>query len=67
MSWEEFRDDDAGYLAWVAGDRDGYVINVLRSHSPANARLHHSGCWTSAGEPARGGALKGEIFELEPS
>ena len=33
MSVREFRDDDAGYLAWLAAHRDGYVINIERSYS----------------------------------
>ena len=64
MRWEEFRDDDRGYLAWIADHPDGYVINILRSHSPANARLHHAGCWTISGEPARGGAWTGPYVKV---
>ena len=53
----EFRDDDAGYLAWLAAHPDGYVINILRSHSANGARLHHAGCWTISGEHSNGVAL----------
>ncbi len=33
MSAREFRDDDAGYLAWLAAHPDGYVMNIARSLS----------------------------------
>jgi hypothetical protein len=46
----EFRDDDAGYLAWLAAHPDGYVINIARSHSAAAARVHHAGCRTISGQ-----------------
>lgn len=42
----EFRDDDAGYLAWLTDHPDGYVINIARSHSPRDARVHHADCRT---------------------
>ena len=46
MSVREFRDDDAGYRAWIAAHPDGYVINIARSHSATEARVHHAGCRT---------------------
>ncbi|WP_198344201.1 hypothetical protein [Mycobacterium dioxanotrophicus] len=42
----EFRDDDDGYLAWIADHPDGYVINIVRGHTPAGARIHRASCWT---------------------
>jgi hypothetical protein len=57
MSVREFRDDDAGYLAWLAAHPNGYVINILRSHNPAGARVHHADCWTISGQSAHGRAL----------
>ncbi len=47
MSAREFRDDDAGYLAWLAAHPDGYVINIARSQSATEARVHHAGCRAS--------------------
>jgi hypothetical protein len=44
MSVREFRHDDAGCLAWLAAHPDGYVINIARSHSATEARVHHAGC-----------------------
>ncbi|MGV0580860.1 SIMPL domain-containing protein [Mycolicibacterium elephantis] len=42
----EFRDDDDGYWRWVQTHADGFVVNIQRSYSPANARLHRADCWT---------------------
>ncbi len=38
MSAREFRDDDEGYLAWIAGNPDGYVLNIRRSLAISDAR-----------------------------
>jgi hypothetical protein len=46
MSVREFGDDDTGYLEWIATHRDGYVLNILRSHAATAARVHHADCWT---------------------
>ena len=54
MSVEVFRDDDAAYLAWLAANPRGYVINIQRALNPADARAHHAGCLTITGTPARG-------------
>ena len=48
MSVRHFIDDDPGYLAWLAGNPDGYVINIRRSLNPGDARLHRAGCRTLA-------------------
>lgn len=50
----EFRDDDDGYLAWIADHPDGYVINIVRGHTPAGARIHRAGCWTVSRVGLRG-------------
>jgi hypothetical protein len=39
MSAREFRDDDVGYLAWLAAHPDGYVINIARSQNATEARV----------------------------
>jgi hypothetical protein len=54
VSVEVFRDDDAAYLAWLAANPRGYVINIQRALNPADARAHHAGCLTITGTPARG-------------
>jgi hypothetical protein len=56
MSVREFRDDDDGYRTWIAIHPSGYVINILRSHNIAGARMHHADCYTIGGQN-RGSAL----------
>jgi hypothetical protein len=60
----EFRDDDAGYLAWLAAHPDGYVINIARSCSGTLARVHHAGCWTISGQNAAGVALTEQYVKV---
>jgi hypothetical protein len=64
MSAFEFRDDDAGYLGWLAAHPDGYVINIARSHSAAEARVHHAGCPAISGQSSRGGAWTGPYVKV---
>ena len=54
-SLEMFRDDDGGYLAWVAAHPSGYVVNIQRSGNPSDARLHYATCRTVNGENPRRG------------
>ena len=35
----EFRDDDAGYLAWLAANPEGFVVNIARNYSVSTARV----------------------------
>jgi hypothetical protein len=52
---EVFRDDDDGYLAWVASHPMGFVVNIQRSGNASDARLHHATCRTVSGvNPRRG-------------
>lgn len=64
MSSSEFRDDDAGFLAWLAEHPDGYVINIARGYSATEARMHHAGCWTISGQNPRGGAWTGPYVKV---
>jgi len=64
MNALEFRDDDAGYLAWLAANPDGYVINIARRHSATGARVHHTGCRTISGQNPRGGAWTGPYVKV---
>jgi hypothetical protein len=64
MNALEFRDDDAGYLAWLATNPDGYVINIARRHSATEARVHHAGCRTISGQNPRGGAWTGPYVKV---
>jgi hypothetical protein len=49
-----FRDDEAGYLAWIARHRQGFVLNANRSPTPRYLILHRASCWTITGRPSRG-------------
>jgi hypothetical protein len=44
MRAHEFRGDDAGYLSWLATHPAGYVVNIAKNYSPADARMHRAGC-----------------------
>ncbi|MGH2893183.1 MAG: hypothetical protein ACRDPM_07940, partial [Solirubrobacteraceae bacterium] len=68
MSSQEFRDRDGDYLNWIAAHPDGFVINVQRSHSPIDARLHQASCWTIRG--GRGRALTDQwvkVCSIDPT
>lgn len=60
----EFRDDDAGYLAWLGTHLDGYVINIARSFSATQARVHRAGCRTISGENPHGGPWTGPYVKV---
>jgi hypothetical protein len=60
----EFRDDDVGYLAWLATNRGGYVINIARSHSTDAARVHHAACRTISGNNPHGGPWTGPYVKV---
>jgi hypothetical protein len=49
-----FRDDDAGYLAWVEAHPNGFVVNAYREPTPAYLKLHRATCGTISRRPARG-------------
>src|SRR4051794_21456523 len=49
MSAQEFRDDDASYLAWLDTHPHGFVLNIARSHHATAARAHHASCRTISG------------------
>ncbi len=60
----EFRNDDDGYLAWLATHPDGYVINIASSHSVAGARVHHARCHTIGGRNPHNGTWTGPYVKL---
>jgi hypothetical protein len=64
MSVRVFRDDDAGYLGWVAAHPDGYVINIARSRRTSDSRLHQAGCRTISGQSPRGGGWTGTYVKV---
>ncbi len=59
-----FRDDDAGYLTWLAAHPNGYVINIARSHSATASRLHHADCRTINGQNPHQGAWTGPYVKV---
>jgi hypothetical protein len=42
----EFMDNDKGYVAWLTGHPDGYVLNCERPPRPSGLTLHRATCWT---------------------
>jgi hypothetical protein len=40
----EFRNDDLSYLAWTAGNPNGFVLNVRRLADPDYVILHRADC-----------------------
>ena len=40
----EFRDDDNGYLDWIAAHPHGFVLNVRTSTDPSYVILHRASC-----------------------
>lgn len=60
----EFRDDDAGYRAWLYAHPDGYVINIRRDHSATAARVHHAGCRTISGQNPLNGPWTGRYVKV---
>jgi hypothetical protein len=59
-----FEDNDAGYLAWLAANPHGWVINIRRGLNPSDARLHRSRCRTINGEASRGGLWTGPYIKI---
>src|SRR3954469_15286129 len=64
MSVQEFRDDDAGYLAWLDTHPNGFVLNIGRSHHATAARVHHASCRTISGANPRGGLWTGPYVKV---
>ena len=44
-----FRDDEAGYLAWVTDNPTGYVLNVPRQGTSVAIVLHSASCRSISG------------------
>lgn len=47
-----FDSDEREYQSWLGGHRHGYVINILRSLNPKEAKLHCAEC-DSIGDPTK--------------
>ncbi len=48
-----FVDDDRGYLAWLAANPGGYVVNTTRSPRPDYLMLHRASCRHISGADER--------------
>jgi hypothetical protein len=59
-----FRDDEEGYLAWLAGHPAGFVLNVNRRPRPNYLILHRATCRTISGRPTRGGPWTGQYIKV---
>jgi hypothetical protein len=51
---KHFIDDDGGYLAWLAANPTGYVVNCARAPKPDYVILHRADCTSITGTPSRG-------------
>jgi hypothetical protein len=64
MGVHEYRDDDDGYRDWLKKHPGGYVINIQRSHSPADAFLHDAGCSSLIAQLDRDVSLTGQYVKV---
>lgn len=49
-----FKDDDTGFLGWIAAHPDGYVLNLARSGVNGQPTLHRAACRRFVGDPPNG-------------
>ena len=59
-----FRDDEAGYLGWLASHPAGFVLNAARKPRPNYLILHRATCRTISGRPTRGGPWTGPYIKV---
>jgi Family of unknown function (DUF6308) len=59
-----FRDDEAGYLAWLEAHPHGFVLNAARSPRPDYLILHRASCRTISGQPTRGDVWTGPYIKV---
>jgi len=59
-----FRDDEDGYLDWLAAHPAGFVLNAARSPGPSYLILHRAACRTISGRPTRGGPWTGPYIKI---
>ncbi|MCW2938516.1 MAG: hypothetical protein JWN00_1501 [Actinomycetia bacterium] len=51
---QDFIDDDPGYLAWLAANPSGFVLNSYRQPSRAYLMLHRATCRSISTLPTSG-------------
>jgi hypothetical protein len=61
---EEFRNDDAGYLWWLAGHRGGFVLDVWWPAASDVPKLHRATCGWISGTPPRGTWTAGGNYKV---
>jgi hypothetical protein len=59
-----FRDDDEGYLQWIADNPHGFVVNTRRQPDPNYLILHHSKCNRISGTPSGGKKWTEEYIKI---
>jgi hypothetical protein len=57
-------DDDAAYVAWIAANPAGFVINIQQGLNASDARLHLAGCRTISHENPRRGPWIGTYIKV---
>ncbi len=60
----EFRDDDEGYLRWLAEHPGGYVLNCHRKPTANYLVIHRATCRSISGTPARGRRWTAEYIKV---
>ena len=60
----DFRDDDAGYMAWITAHSNGFVLNANRPPSAGYVVLHRATCSTISGEPANGRSWTADYLKV---
>ena len=58
----EFLDDDDGYLAWIATNPDGFVLNVQRIANAGYVVLHHARCGSISTDKRATGHTRKEVI-----
>lgn len=58
-----FADNDAAYLAWIAANPKGFVINALRTPKSGPVLLHRAACKFITGSPPNGNLWTGEYIK----
>lgn len=62
MSMIEFRNDEDGYLEWLAAHPNGYVLNVRRNPNPSYVVLHRASCSSISSSSRPDGAYTSRAY-----
>ncbi len=61
---QRFQDDDTGYLAWLATNPAGYVLNCTPTPSTSYLLLHQATCFTISRQPTGGSSWTHEYIKV---